>query len=163
MKFTVGLFVIALVIAISSFIYLFLDKKGAFDKNVEFTINTTSANFFTIGMPLKFSGFEIGHIDSMSLENDGTVLLTFSIREENRQWVTEDTLLLLKKPLIGSPHIDIHSTIGSKPLREYSSIKILVNDDINDMITKFEPAVNKMIKIISNLEVITSYLTNKDS
>ncbi|MBF0265952.1 MAG: MCE family protein [Gammaproteobacteria bacterium] len=162
-KITVGLFVIGLLITLTSAIYFFLDKKGVFEESYRYHIYTDSANFFAIGMPVKFSGFDIGQVDTMSLKDDGSVHLSFAVRGENRKWITENTILLLKKPLIGSPHINVDSLIGAAPLANGGTLNILISNDINDIIDKFEPTVNKSLKIVSNLEIITGYMANENS
>ena len=163
MKIAVGLFVITLVLVIATFLYLILEEKGTFNKRYNYHFYTNSANSFTIGMPLKFSGFNIGVIDDISLENDGNVHMIFSVSDENTKWIAEGTTLMIRKPLIGSAHIEVHSSVGKKPLKEDSVLTILMSDDINDMITKLEPAVENIIKIISSIEVITTQLASKDS
>jgi len=163
MKIAVGLFVISLVITITTFLLFILNEKGTFDKRYNYHFYTRSANSFSVGMPLKFSGFNIGVIDNISLENDGNVHMTFSVSEKNRKWIADGTTLMIIKPLIGSAHIEVHSIVGNKPLKEESTLNILLSDDINDMISKLEPAVENIIKIINSVEVITTQLSQKDS
>jgi len=163
MKFAVGIFIITLFLSVGTFLYLLLDEKGTFDKRYSYNFNTTSASFFTVGMPLKFSGFDIGVIDNIALKDDGTVNMTFSVNEENRKWISQGCTLIVKKPLIGSPHIVINSIPGNRPLKENSTLKLQLSDDINDMISKLEPVVNKIEKIINSVETITAYIAKDDS
>jgi len=83
MKFAVGIFVITLIVVISTFLYLLLEEKGTFDKRYSFNFDTESASSFNVGMPLKYSGFNIGTIDKISLKDDGTVHMVFSVNEDN--------------------------------------------------------------------------------
>jgi len=163
MRLAVGVFVLTLVVAIFTFLYLLLDEKGTFDKRYSYGFNTESASSFNVGMPLKYSGFNIGVIDKILLQDDGTVHMIFSVDENNRKWVTKDSVLMLKKPLIGSPHIELYSAIDNEILKEHSNITILLSDDINDMVSKLEPAVDRIISIINNIDTITSYLSNDNS
>ncbi len=163
MKFAVGLFVVILFLAIVSFFYLVLQEKGTFNQRYDYHFTTSSANSFSVGMPLKFSGFNVGVIDTIALSDNGSVKMTFSVSEENTKWISEDCYLLLKKPLIGSPHIEIHATIGKKPLPPSSTLEIRKSDDINDMISKLEPAVDNIIKIIESLQKISATISKEDS
>lgn len=163
MKLAVGIFVITLFLSISTFLYLLLEEKGTFDKRYSFHFNTDSASSFNVGMPLKFSGFDIGVIDNISLGDDGSVDMIFSVNEENRKWVSKGSTLVIKKPLIGSPHIEIHSVPGNEPLEPGSLLTIKLSDDINGMISKLEPAVEKIIKIIDSVDTITAYIASEDS
>lgn len=163
MKLAVGLFVLSLLVTIFTFSYLVLENKGTFDKRYNYNFTTESAAFFSVGMPLKFSGFKIGVIDDISLNDNGSVLMTFSVDEKNRRWITEGTVLMTVKPLIGSTQIEVYSAIGNEVLEQNSELIMLQSNDINDMITKLEPAVEKILNIINNIESITSNLAKDDS
>ncbi len=162
-KFAVGLFTIMFFVVTSAYVYLLLAEKGLFDKRYNYNFNTQSAKDFSVGMPLKFSGFNIGVIDNISLKDDGTVSIVFSVNEENKKWIRMDTILKMSKPLIGSPYIEIQSNLDNALLKSDSTIKIIQSDDINDMISKMEPIIEKIIKIIDNIGTITKYLASEDS
>lgn len=162
MKLGVGIFVMVALISIISFSVFLLHEKGAFAKRVPYNFYTESAQSFQIGMPVLFSGFEIGLIDEINLTNDGHVHITFSVTEENQRWITEDSSLMLKKPLIGSPYIEVSSTLGKLPLTANSTLTMTISDDINDIITKLEPTVEKLIAMIDNLYVISNNLANEE-
>lgn len=163
MKLAVGVFVLILFITISTFVILLLEEKGTFDKRFNFYFTANSASSFNVGMHLDFSGFNIGVIDNISLEDNGNVIMTFSVSQKNRKWISNGTYLLLKKPLIGSAHIEVHSTIGNEPLQPESIIEIKMSDDINDMISKLEPAVDNIIHIISHVETLTQTMSAPNS
>jgi len=163
MRFSVGVFVLTLFIFIFTFLYFVLEEKGTFNKRYNYHFHTDSASSFSIGMPLKFSGFNIGTLDDIKLLNDGSVYMTFSVDEKNRKWIAIGSVLILKKPLIGSPHIEIYSNLDSLVLKEGSTLEILMSDDINDMIEKLEPIVEKATNIITNIDILTASFADKDS
>ena len=163
MRLIVGFFVIIITVITSAFIYFLLEEKGAFNKHYSFHFQTDSASSFKVGMPLKYSGFEIGIIDSMQLNDDGTVRMNFSVNEKNRRWITEDSVLMIRKPLIGSAHIELYSAIDNELLAPGKSLVLLLSDDINDMITKLQPAVDRIISIINNIDNITLAISKEDS
>ncbi|MEA1982919.1 MAG: hypothetical protein U9N39_05180 [Campylobacterota bacterium] len=162
-KIAVGVFVIALVGVIVSSFYFLLQEKGFFDKRYIYNFNIESAEFFSVGMPLKYSGFDVGVIDNIALRDDGSVNILFSVDEENKKWIREESFLTIKKPLIGSAYIVIDTNLTKSPLAEGSALKIVQSDDINDMIARLEPVVKKIIKIIDNIDLITTYISSEDS
>ncbi len=162
MKLAVGSFVIVLITILGLFFFLILKEKGAFDKRYSYDFYTPSAALFKVGMPLQYSGFDIGTIDNIELTDKGNVHIKFSVSKENSKWICEYSMLLLVKPLIGSPHIEVLTTVGNMPLKPNSTLQLVESDDINDMITKLQPAITKMINIIDNIETITSTFSNED-
>ncbi len=163
MKTAVGIFVIVFFVSLIGATYLLLDAKGFFQKRYSYYFITDTASSFTIGMPVKFSGFAIGSIDKIELLDDGHVKTIFSITEQNRKWINKYTYLLLKKPLLGSPHIEVLASSGNGFLKPGSKLPIIITDDINDLVTKFEPVVDKLLNIIKNIETITNNMASEDS
>ena len=162
-KVAVGFFVFTLFLVLAGSIYFLLHEKGFFDKRYAYRFNIDSAEFFSVGMPLKFSGFDVGTIDNIALRNDGSVNIIFSVDENNKKWIRQNTYLTIKKPLIGSAYIVIDTNLSEPPLAEGSTLQILQSDDINDMISRLEPVVKKLIKIIDNIDKITTEITSEDS
>ena len=163
MKLAVGFFVIVLSTSIVVFSYLLLKEKGLFSKNYTYNFNVESAQYFSVGMPLQLSGFDIGVIEKIHLKDDAHVNILFSVKKENLKWINKETYLMIKKPLIGSPRIEVHSKLGLAVLPEGSTIKMITSNDINDMIARLEPVVSKLTNIIDSVEKITNYLASNDS
>ncbi len=88
---------------------------------------------------------------------------SFSVTQENRKWINRYTYLLLKKPLLGSPHIEVLGTSGNGFLKQGSKLPIIVTDDIDDLISKLEPVVERLLNIIKNVETMTDTLADKNS
>ena len=162
MKMAVGLFVIILILSTLGLSVFVLHKKGVFEQRFSYHFSTDSAQSFTIGMPLLLSGFEIGRIDNISLTTTGKVDIVFSVNQTNHQWMTENTFLTLKKPLIGSPYIEVFSNRETPLLLPGATIQMNVSDDINDIITKLEPTVRQLSTIIADLAILTTELAKPD-
>ncbi len=162
MKLAVGLFVIALISVLIVFSYFILKEKGAFEKRVSYDFYSPSASLFKVGMPLQYSGFAIGTIDNIELTDKGDVHITFSVSQKNTKWIREYSILLLTKPLIGAPRIDVFTTPSYKLLPPNSTLQFIENDDINDMITNLQPAIEKMIHIINNIDTLSSNFAKED-
>lgn len=162
MKLAVGVFVIALVSVLVVVFYLLLKEKGAFEKRYNYNFYAKSAAPFKVGMPLSYSGFAIGSIDNIKLTDNGDVHLIFSITQENRKWVCTNSRLLLVKPLIGAAYIEIVTKSCADPLKPGSTIPLSQSDDINDMISKLQPAITKTIKIIDHIEQLTASFSDKN-
>lgn len=163
MKYYVGTFVIIFFLAITIFGYLILEEKGVFEKRYSFNFHAKSATSMSVGMPIKFSGFAIGEIDAISLLDDGSVKVNFSVNAKNKKWISNDSTLTLTKPLIGSAYLKLHSHRGNAQLPAGSTLPFTITDDINDIITKLQPTIEQIIRIIANIDILTTELTRPDS
>ncbi|NCN43662.1 MAG: hypothetical protein CO158_07730 [Piscirickettsiaceae bacterium CG_4_9_14_3_um_filter_43_564] len=162
LKLAVGLFMLTLGAVTLGLTGYLLFQKGVFAQKYHFHFTTPSAQSFKVGMPLLLSGFEVGYIDDIHLTETGQVNLRFYVNEMNRKWITENSRLMLKKPLIGSPYIEILSDRTSPLLEEGHEVEMTVSDDINDIIIKLEPTVNQLIAIVADLSLITHQISNPD-
>jgi len=163
MKVIVGLFVITLLFSLAGFLIYFLKEKGVFDKRYTYNFTTSSAEYLHVGMPLKFSGFNIGVIDDISLKDDGSVYMEFSVSQENKKWISIGSVLIIIKPLIGTAYIELYTSLGSPALKPGSPLVIMQNDTINDLINNLQPAVKKATNILNSIDKITTYFASEDS
>jgi phospholipid/cholesterol/gamma-HCH transport system substrate-binding protein len=161
MKFAVGVFVIVLILLFALLIYVILQKKGVFEERVSYNFTTRSAESLSIGMPIRYSGFEIGYIDHIELTEQGAVRVFIDINKEHAKWIRSGTLLRLEKPLIGSPTIDVITTLDTPMLPAESSLQMVVQDDINDIINKIEPVVQDLQNIVRSVNAITAELASE--
>lgn len=143
--------------------YIFLEKKGVFNKIYNYYTYSENAMVFKVGMAIKYSGFDIGMISNIDLENNGLVKITISIDEHYKDFITIGSELVLTKPLFGLPHIEFKKSATKELLQEYSKINMVVTDDINDMITRLQPIAQRLINIVENLETITGRIASDDS
>jgi ABC-type transporter Mla subunit MlaD len=140
-----------------------MQKKGLFDEYNRYYFKTKNAQTFYIGMPLRFSGFEIGNISDMVLLDSADVKITIKIKKIYRKWITRDTKLIINRPLIGSPSIDIVTKSKVFILNDGDEIKnVFIKDDIDDIIAKLLPIVKKLQKIVDNIEIVTNKIASED-
>ncbi|MDQ7044352.1 MAG: hypothetical protein Q9M32_00360 [Sulfurimonas sp.] len=163
MKFSVGLFIISLFLGLFTFIFFLLQEKGTFEARHSYHFTVDTAEGFRLGMPIQFSGFNIGVIDAISLQESGLVDMEFSVRQKHHKWLTDGSVLMMIKPLIGASHIELYTSMGTPLLQDKDKMTMLFSDNINDLIVKLQPVVEKALSILNNIERITSYLAEEDS
>ena len=163
MNFTVGVFMLSLLLLLFAFVFFLLETKGTFEKRYSYHFTAQSAESFNVGMPVKFSGFTIGVIDDIALEEDGSVLITFSVRQKNAKWLNRGSVLVLIKPLLGVAHINLYSSSDSQLLKDGEAIPIHISDNINDLIVKLQPVVSKSLNVLNSVDKITTDLADENS
>jgi len=160
-EFKVGLFVSCTgLIILITLIYLAIGK-GVFEKMHFYTLSSRSGEGFTVGMPVVFSGFDIGKVHNLELNDTGIVLIKIKIPDRHIKWIRSDSTFVLYRPLIGSARIVINTPDLNSPLLEKNKIsEVSTINDINDAITKVEPVLEKLSKITDNIELLTRNLSN---
>ena len=157
----VGLFIIlTTIIILLSLLYLAYEK-GFFEKVYTFTLSSKSGDGFTEGMPVVISGFNIGKVHALALNDKGIVLIRIKIPERHVKWIKKDSSFILYRPLIGASRIIVITNNLSSPQLPKDKIpEVEIVNDINDVITKVPPLIEKITLIATNLETLSNNLAN---
>jgi phospholipid/cholesterol/gamma-HCH transport system substrate-binding protein len=162
-QFKVGLFIIITSVMIFSFVGYVAYKKGFFAKQHTYTLSSKSGENLTEGMPVVFSGFKIGRVDSLELNEDGLVMIKIKVPDQHIKWIRADSIFILEKPLIGSARIYIATAnLTSPALPETVIPQIVEVNDINDAIKNIKPILEKIGSIADNIETLISNLADPD-
>ncbi len=160
-EFKVGLFIALTTIVILLSLFYLAYEKGFFEKVYTFTLSSKSGDGFTEGMPVVFSGFNIGKVHALELNDKGIVLIRIKIPERHVKWVKKDSTFILYRPLIGTSRIIVTTNnLLSPQLPENIIPEVEIVNDINDVITKVPPLIEKITLIAANLETLSSNLAN---
>jgi len=160
----VGLFVvITSVLIIASVIYLAY-SKGFFTREYIYTLSSKTGEDLTEGMPVLFSGYKIGRVETLELNDQGILLIKIRIPEQHAKWIRSNSTFSLYKPLIGSARLIVATEhLNSPPLSPKTIPEIAIVNDINDTIKKVQPTLVKVDTVVTNIEKITTTLAKKDT
>ena len=160
---SVGFFIIITsVLILITFMYV-IEKKGLFESHTQYRLIATNAEDIEVGMPILFSGFEIGQVDKLSLYENGEVLITISVPEHNKKWMRSDAEFTLDKPLIGKPKVTLTSSMKNSPLNTKSITRMQIKDGINEIITNIQPVVLELQNIVSNVNSLSSSFSDENT
>jgi len=160
-EFKVGLFIGCTIIIIAAALLYLAVGKGVFEKMHTFTLSSRSGDGFTLGMPVDFSGFKIGKVQALELNDKGIVLIEIKIPDRHVKWIRSDSAFILYRPLIGSARIVVNTTnLNSPPLDAKNIPAVVIVNDINDAIAKIEPVLEQVTQIADNVERLTRTLSD---
>ena len=160
-EFKVGLFITITSLLIMASIGYVAYKKGAFSKVYTYTLSSKTGENLTEGMPVTVWGFMIGRVSSLELNDQGTVLIRIKIPERHIRMIRADSKFVLDKPLIGTPRIVVTTTnLNGPPLSPQSIPEITESNDINEIIKRAQPIVDKADRIMANFAQITANLAD---
>jgi phospholipid/cholesterol/gamma-HCH transport system substrate-binding protein len=141
---------------IASVLYLAY-SKGFFTREYIYTLSSKSGEDLTEGMPVLFSGYKIGRVETLELNDQGILLIKIRIPEQHSKWIRSDSTFSLYKPLIGSSRLIIATgNLNSPALSPKTIPEIVMVNDINETIKKVQPTLAKVDKVVTNIERITA-------
>jgi phospholipid/cholesterol/gamma-HCH transport system substrate-binding protein len=155
LHFKVGLFAAASLFLAAVFIVYLLHARGFFEDIFELRLAAASADGVAPGVPIVFSGIEIGRVTTLGLNDDGGIIIGAEFLDRNAKWLRENSTFTLDKPFVGGAKIRVDSPdLGAPALPDGSTVLLLSSD-----ISKEIPALVERVKaILANVE----HLTRKD-
>jgi phospholipid/cholesterol/gamma-HCH transport system substrate-binding protein len=160
-EFKVGLFIVSTTVIILAALFYLAYEKGFFANVYTFTLSSKSGDGFTVGMPVVFSGFNIGKVSELELNDKSIVLIKIKIPQRHVKWLKVDSAFILYRPLIGAARIVvITNNLNSSALPVDKITEVETVNDINDTIKKVQPLIEKITQIAENLERLSNNLAD---
>ena len=152
LHFKVGLFALAALLLGAAFVVYLLHARGFFEKTYDLQLAASSADGVAPGVPLVFSGIEVGSVTTLELNDNGGIVIHAELLERNAKWLKQNSTFTLDKPFVGGAKIRIDSPDLSAPALPDHSTMLLLTADISKEI----PALVERIKaILANVEHLT--------
>lgn len=147
----VGLFFAITVILILTTIIFIGVERDLFTPKYSLYFTVDKGTGFFAGMPVKLSGFKIGKIDTISLDENARVKVSLLINKKYQKWIREDSrAALTKEGLIGESIIDI--TVGAlskSVLRDNATINYERTKGLDEIIEDIRPVLSEIKNIIN--------------
>ena len=160
---SVGFFILLSSILIVISVLYVIDKKGVFEPHIQYQLIASNAENIEKGMPILFSGFEVGQVEDLGLHENGEVLITISVPKYNTKWLRSGALFILENPLIGKAKITVKSSMNNPPLEEGLILRMYIKDGINEIITNIHPVVLELQSIVSNINTLSHSLSDQNA
>jgi phospholipid/cholesterol/gamma-HCH transport system substrate-binding protein len=155
MHFKVGLFAAVSLLLAGVFMVYLLHARGFFEDTFRLQLAAASADGVAPGVPVVFSGIEIGRVTTLGLNENGGIIIHAEFLERDAKWLKENSTFTLDKPIVGGAKIRVDSPDLDAPALPDNSTMLLLTSDISKEI----PVLVERVKaILANVE----HLTRKD-
>jgi len=146
LKGKIFLFIAIALIGIIILLFFIGKQRGMFIKTEDFYFITTKATGLYNEMPVKVSGFKIGRLKNMNLQDDGTVKIILSIEQSHAKWFREGSVAVLtKEGFIGESYIEILPGKG-QPLKSGEAIKFFRQAGIEEIAAELKGEISEILK-----------------
>jgi phospholipid/cholesterol/gamma-HCH transport system substrate-binding protein len=151
----IGIFILAALCGVVLIIVLVGIQRDLFTKKYTLKFTVDRGTGFTKGMPVKLSGFRIGRISSMSLDDHAMVDVFIEIDRKYKKWIRKDsTVKMVKEGLVGDNIVEI--AVGSSDkaeLKEGEAIRYVktkaLDEVVDEIAEKVKPVLSEVRDIIS--------------
>ena len=161
-EFKVGIFVTsAILIIVGAFVLVGVNKQ-LFTPKVKIYIKSDTGDGLKKNMPVLFSGFQISRIESITLQDDGNVVMITKIPTKYSKWIKKDsTAKLISQNIIGSTSIVFEGGSGES-IKEEQEFFITRDRGLNEIIEKAKPVMDDLKVIVENIRIITERFSKED-
>jgi len=155
LHFKVGLFALTSLLLGVAFVGYLLHARGFFEDTFHLQLAASSADGVAPGVPIVFSGIEIGRVTTLGLNDSGGIVIRAEFLGRNAKWLKENSTFTLDKPLVGGAKIRVDSPDLNAPALPDNSTMLLLTSDVSKEIPLL---VERVKSILDNVE----HLTRKD-
>lgn len=155
----VGIFVIASIIAIFAIVIIIGIEQDVFTSKSRVYFYTTTGTGIFNGMTVKLSGFKIGKVEKITLDDNAMVKVVLSINAKYMKWIKVDSKAYLKKEdLIGDSIIEISR--GSNNAVRVSGDALIPFEREKGLEGIASDLQNEIKPVITNAANILEYINN---
>ncbi|MBI5893658.1 MAG: MCE family protein [Deltaproteobacteria bacterium] len=153
----VGLFILLVIAGLLAVIFFIGKERELFTARYNIHFIVPSGTGFIEGMPVKLSGFKIGKLKSLSLDENAKVKIVLDINKKYETWIRKGSVArLVKEGVIGEAVVEI--TVGPP------SGTILANGSeiTYEKVAGVEELAKEIKPIIKDVKEIIEYINDPD-
>jgi phospholipid/cholesterol/gamma-HCH transport system substrate-binding protein len=130
----VGVLLVLIPVIVVGLLVYALHARGVFDRTQALTLIAADAEGVSAGMPIMFSGFPIGQVGSMALDELGQVRIHARIKVKEARWLRTSSVFTLEKQLLGGAKIRVVSPkLSDPPLPAEAERPLIATDAAKDI------------------------------
>jgi phospholipid/cholesterol/gamma-HCH transport system substrate-binding protein len=157
----IGIFVAVAITCVVVAAILFGVQKDFFTKKYTLLFTVDRGTGFTKGMPVKLSGFHIGRVTSIALNEQAMVDIKIEIDRTYRTWIRSDSVVkLVKEGLVGDNIVDVSVGSPDKPeLKNSDAIMYIKTKGLDELADEI---AEKVKPVLIEVRDIIGYINNPE-
>src|SRR5437667_159931 len=153
LQFRVGLLLgLTLMVAIGFVVYV-LYARGVFEARQRLTLVAENAEGVSIGMDLTFSGFPIGRVNRMALDEDGRARIDIDVPRKDARWLRTSSVFTIERGVVGSARIRAYTGNLQDPPLADGAVRPVLRGDASEEIPRMVATLRTMLE---NVEQMTA-------
>ena len=152
LHFKVGIFAFTTLMLGAAFVVYLLYARGFFNGTFQLQLAASTADYVVPGVPLSFSGIEIGQVTGVGLNDGGGVVIRAELPARHAKWLKVDSSFTLDKPIVGGAKIRVESPHLNAQALPNNATMLLVTSDISREIPQL---VERVKAVLANVEHLT--------
>ena len=157
-EFKAAMLLILLVLLISSTVLYLMYARGAFDSTQKLVLIADDAEGVVIGLDVTFSGFPIGRVSGIELNNEGKARLIVDVPRKDAHWLRTSSIFTMERGLVGATRLRAFSGILSDPPLPEDSVRPVLIGDAAATIPLLLASVKELVQNLNTMTAADSSL-----
>ncbi len=156
----VGLFLLVAMLAVIGVVLFIAIENNLFTSTFNVRLTAPKGTGFSQGMPIKLSGFRIGRVKSITLNDSAAVDVLLQIDKKYKKWMRKDSVArLIKEGMIGDYIIEINSGTSPELIAENGLMSLGKSKAFDEIA---EDIAEKVKPVLMDIRDIISYINSED-
>ena len=147
------LLLVFVALLIAAFVGYVMVARGVFEKTQTLVLLAEDSEGVLVGMDLTFSGFPIGRVGRIDLQNDGKVRITIDVPAKDSKWLRTSSIFTMEKSVVGDTKIRAFSGVLTDPPLPPAAERAVLRGDSTSEIPKLMATARSLLE---NVERITA-------
>ena len=143
-------FVSALIVAFIAYVMV---SRGFFEKTQTLVLLSDDSEGILVGMDLTFSGFPIGRVSRIDLDDKGKVRIIINVPSKDAKWLRTSSIFTMEKGVVGDTKIRAFSGVLSDPPLPPGAERTVLRGDSSSEIPRLMATARQLLE---NVELITA-------
>jgi len=158
LQFRVGLLVGLAVVLGAGFVVYALYARGVFEDTQRLTLVAENAEGVAIGMDLSFSGFPIGRVQRLTLDEQGRARIDIDVPRNDAHWLRESTIFTLERGLVGAARIRAYTANLRDPPLPDRAVRNVLRGDTSEEIPRMVATLRSALENVEQMTASGGYL-----
>lgn len=116
-------------VLVLAFLAYVLVSRGVFENTQSLVLMTDDSEGVQVGMDLTFSGFPIGRVQKIVLDDQGKVRILIDISAKDAKWLRTSSIFTMERGVVGDTRIRAFSGVLTDPPLPEGSVRTVLRGD----------------------------------
>ncbi len=150
-EFKAATLLILMVLLVSAAIIYLMYARGAFESTQKLVLIVDDAEGVVIGMDVTFSGFPIGRVSRIELNEEGKARMIVDVASKEAHWLRSSSIFTMERGLVGATRLRAFSGILSDPPLAAGAVRTVLVGDVAAEIPLLVASAKQLVQSLNAL------------
>lgn len=157
-EFKAALLIAMMVVLVSVAVLYLMYARGAFESTRKLMLVADDAEGVVVGMDVTFSGFAIGRVSRIELDDAGKARIVVAVAQKDAHWLRTSSIFTMERGVVGATRLRAFSGVLSDPPLADGAVRSVLVGDVNAEIPRLLATAKQLLENLNALTATDSSL-----